>query len=487
MARNDVSFDAPLPLPRASLKMPCFAPHLSLTRSTKNALNTGAGWSNSVLRPSRSPPPLRVLNRSPRRQSLSPAAIRQREIHSRSRSSSRSARPSTRGMLRSPARTGGLPPQNAESKSSTNPRPIQVLPREFPPASPAPANRSQEWPQREFPSAVAALSTPQRSRGSAQTALSSLVESSLSSGLKDQVTTTLRRQWGSPSTPRRQPRSQPQPMSTRSTPARRRSWESARVMPEAPVSCARKDCEPDRKVWVERKTTMEGDRLEGGIVGARKPVVEYMPRFEGSVDESGDKAASVFPSVSAERGMRTRAWGERTRTMERASEGIHRDEVEDNAGRGGFAADTETLQGDSLPAMAVTPADNWDPTSDSLLPAGKLNGWASTQEDDEAWLEDIDKTSTSEIGSHKTCSTQWSEMESQFSGVESQHSGNSYAGEEASAISGECRVCFSLFFLVGILCRTSTVGLIRPAWKRRDLSFRLQCCFHQVLEFGKDV
>lgn len=242
-------------------------------------------------------------------------------------------------------------------------------------------------------------------------------------------------------------------------------------MPDASVSRARKDCEPDRKVWGERNTMVEGDRLQGGIVGARKPAGEYMPRFERSVDESGEKAASVSPSVSAERGMRTRAWGGRTCGFERANEERHRDELEDNAGRGG--ADIETLPGDSLPVMTVKPANNWDPTSDSMLPAGKLNGWANTQEEDEAWLEDIDKTSTSEIGSHKTCSTQWSEMESQFSGVESQHSGNSYAGEEASAISGECRKCFPLFSLSKLDCRRDNTSLEAPRFLLPSVQRRL--------------
>lgn len=213
--------------------------------------------------------------------------------------------------------------------------------------------------------------------------------------------------------------------------------------PEASVSCERKDRELDRKVWGERKTMIERDRLHGGIVGARKPFGEYMPRFGRSADESGEKAASISPSESTERGGRARIWVEPTRTMEKASGERHRDEV-DSAGRGD-AADIETLPSDILSVMAAKPADKWDPMSDSLLPTGKLNGWVNTQEDDEEWLEDIDKTSTSELGSQKTCSTQWSEMESQFSGVESQHSGNSYPGEEASAISGECRVCFPLY------------------------------------------
>lgn len=216
-------------------------------------------------------------------------------------------------------------------------------------------------------------------------------------------------------------------------------------MPEGPVSpFARKCCEPGRKVAGEKKlAVMDRDRLQGGIIGARKPPGERMLRFERSVYEGGEKAASASPSTSAGHGMRIRAWREATRVMEMENEKMHSDEVMESEDRGGVVADTEPLREHSSPAMAATPADDWDPTSNSLLPAGKLYGWANTQEDDEEWLEDVDKTSTSEIGSHKTCSTQWSEMESQFSGAESQRSGNSYAGEETSAISGECLRYFS--------------------------------------------
>eukprot|EP00903_Cladosiphon_okamuranus_P019245 g17696.t1 len=120
-------------------------------------------------------------------------------------------------------------------------------------------------------------------------------------------------------------------------------------------------------------------------------------------------------------------WREGEFTTEEGKDKRRRNELEDSTSRGDESANAALLPGACLPAMTAKPAGDWDPASDSLLPTGKLNGWANSQ-DDEAWLEDLDKTPSSEIGSHKTCSTQWSEMESQLSG-------NSYAGEEGSVMS----------------------------------------------------
>lgn len=200
-----------------------------------------------------------------------------------------------------------------------------------------------------------------------------------------------------------------------------------------------------RRVLGEGKLTMDEEtrcsELEisstlGGVVDPTQAVGE---RLERRADERG---ASVSLRASGRVSTR-KAWGEGGLTMEEAEvEKLHI-ELEESAARGNVDAGAEMLPDDRLPAMTAKPADNWDPATDSRLPAGKLNGWANTQEDED-WLEDSDKTPSSEIGSHKTCSTQWSEMESQLSGVESQLSGNSYAGEKGSVKSGECRLVVSL-------------------------------------------
>lgn len=179
--------------------------------------------------------------------------------------------------------------------------------------------------------------------------------------------------------------------------------------------------------------------LRDGSLG----IYEEMRRneLESSATQSGRWAeervtkASSVSSRASDRVSTRKVWGEGE--LEEEKEQGLRDELEKGAAREVFGAGAEILADDCLPAMTAKPADDWDPALDSVLPAGKLNGWAKTQEDED-WLEDFDKTPSSEIGSHKTCSTQWSEMESQFSGMECQLSGNSFAGEEGSVMSGEC-------------------------------------------------
>lgn len=183
---------------------------------------------------------------------------------------------------------------------------------------------------------------------------------------------------------------------------------------------------------LERRTNL------GGVVDAKRAVGERLGRW---ADERGAKVSSV--SLCATDRVSTRnTWGEGELAMEEVQKERLRTEQEESAGAG-----AEMLPDDCLPTMTAKPGDDWDPASDSLLPAGKLNGWANTQEDED-WLEDFDKTPSSEIGSHKTCSTQWSEMESQLSGVESQLSGNSCPGEEGSVMSGELRCCYPFRWLV---------------------------------------
>ena len=75
----------------------------------------------------------------------------------------------------------------------------------------------------------------------------------------------------------------------------------------------------------------------------------------------------------------------------------------------------------------------------SRLPSGKLNGWARSEDDhdDDEDFKRLEYSRSSEAGSdERTCSTQWSEMESQFSWG----SMKSYAGEDGSLVGGKrCR------------------------------------------------
>lgn len=75
----------------------------------------------------------------------------------------------------------------------------------------------------------------------------------------------------------------------------------------------------------------------------------------------------------------------------------------------------------------------------SRLPSGKLNGWARSEDDhydddDDDDFKRLEYPRSSEAGSdERTCSTQWSEMESQFSWG----SMKSYAGEDGSLVGGK--------------------------------------------------
>ena len=213
-------------------------------------------------------------------------------------------------------------------------------------------------------------------------------------------------------------------------------------------SCLSNGGESERRnVWGEGKLTMEEEtrcnELEssaalGCVVDAKRAVGERLERW---AQERGANTslASTIPSDTVQT---RKTWLQGEFTMDEGKEERLRNQLGGSAAQGVVRAGADTLPDACLPAMTAKPADDWEPASDSLLPTGKLNGWANTQEDED-WLEDFDKTPSSEIGSHKTCSTQWSEMESQFSGVESQLSGNSYAGEEGNVMSGECCLFFA--------------------------------------------
>lgn len=207
--------------------------------------------------------------------------------------------------------------------------------------------------------------------------------------------------------------------------------------------CASNGGEPGReKAWREGKVTMDEERscnnhedgaVQGIVVGQKKPLGESTPRAKLPGDERGAKTSSVSRCVGNGGGTRRRAWGEGKLTEEEEHEESRRNEMEESAARRGNGVGEGELRDDRLSALTAKPADDWNSMSDSLPPAGKLNGWANTQ-DDEDWLEDFDKTPTSEPGSHKTCSTQWSEL--------SGGSGNSYAVDESSAMSGELAPVF---------------------------------------------
>lgn len=181
---------------------------------------------------------------------------------------------------------------------------------------------------------------------------------------------------------------------------------------------------------------IEGGAFRGEVGGQQKLLSAGSPRAELRGCEREAKPDSI--SLCMSNGSRTRSvWEEVKLSMEEEHEASRRNEMEESAARRGTDVGEEELRDENLSILA--PADDWDPMSSSLPPAGKLNGWANTQ-DDEDWLEDFDKTPTSEPGSQKTCSTQWSEMESHSSGMESQllgASGNSYVVDESNAMSGE--------------------------------------------------
>lgn len=185
------------------------------------------------------------------------------------------------------------------------------------------------------------------------------------------------------------------------------------------------------------------DKLEYGafraIIGKKNPLGDSTPKVKSLGDEQEAKAVSISLCMSEGGRTRSRVWGQGKLTMEEEHGARRRDELEESAVRRGTDAGEEELRAKNLSILTEKPADDSNPMSDSLPPAGKLNGWANMQ-DDEDWLEDFDKTPTSEPGSHKTCSTQWSEMESHSSGMGSRlsgASGNSRIVDESSATSGE--------------------------------------------------
>lgn len=197
---------------------------------------------------------------------------------------------------------------------------------------------------------------------------------------------------------------------------------------------------------------MEDDAFPGGAVSERKQLGKSTPRAKLPGEKREAKAASISPCESNGDEPRSKVWGEGTLTIEEKHEARCGNELEESAVHRSTDVDEQEVLDRSLSALTAKRADDCYPMSNSLTPAGKLNGWANTH-DDEDWLEDFDKTPTSEPGSHKTCSTQWSEMESHSSGMESQlsgASGNSYGLDESSAMSSEY-CTFLLFCRVGRL------------------------------------
>ncbi|CAN0234528.1 unnamed protein product, partial [Ectocarpus sp. 4 AP-2014] len=350
-----------------------------------------------------------------------------------------------------------------------------------------------ESPRSGFPSAVATLSTPQRMRrkSHAQPATSFSVEDTLllaSSGLSASASGTApatpQRRWeASPSTPRNWPTMTSSASNTPSSRHRRiRQWDSTPrrgvVGAGGPAAGTRHGGEPGRRQsWGERKQTEEEEERHGGGVSG----------FSGRVPGEGAAARGYFGAKQEQRlgvGVRRagrgrgrasapstesspssgvvlrRSWEERKFSTkdeeeeeEEEEEGKRRSSREKDDGvarpRGvaGFGVGVSTAgepppppppdggSPPSTPLSAKPPGCDWD----SPVPAaGGLDGRRSSAtraEEEDRCLEDfLEKSPPSEPGSHKTCSTQWSEMESQ-----SQGSGNSYAGSttSSSAMSGE--------------------------------------------------
>lgn len=151
-----------------------------------------------------------------------------------------------------------------------------------------------------------------------------------------------------------------------------------------------------------------------------------------------DVGASRSPSLS-----RADAWsqlweGEGSAKEEEEEEGVEAEEKEEGEEGGGEEEGKGEAGGVGREEASQ---QRW---MGSRLPSGKLNGWARSEGDyDDDGDDEVDDFKrleyprSSEAGSdERTCSTQWSEMESQFSWG----SMKSYAGEEGSLVGGKrCR------------------------------------------------
>ncbi|CBJ28301.1 expressed unknown protein [Ectocarpus siliculosus] len=297
------------------------------------------------------------------------------------------------------------------------------------------------------------------------------------SGTSPAPATPQRRWEASPSTPRNWPTMTSSASNTPSSRHRRiRQWDSTQlrgvVGAGGPAAGKRYGGEPGRsQSWGERKETeAEEERHGGGVsgfggwsgrvpgegaaarvyVGAKleQPLGVGVRRAGGGRGRASAPLTESSPSsgVVLRRSWEERKFSTKDEDEEEEEEGKRRTSREKDEGvarpRGvasfGVGVSTEGEppppppdggSPPSTPLSAKPPGCDWD----SPVPAaGGLDGRrsrATRAEEEDRWLEDfLEKSPPSEPGSHKTCSTQWSEMESQ-----SQGSGNSYAGSTTSS------------------------------------------------------
>ncbi|CAM9975612.1 unnamed protein product [Ectocarpus sp. 13 AM-2016] len=301
-----------------------------------------------------------------------------------------------------------------------------------------------------------------------------LASSALAASASGTAPATPQRRWeASPSTPRNWPIMTSSASNTPSSRHRHiRQWDSTPrrgvVGAGGPAAGEKHGGEPGRRQsWGERKQTeAEEERHGGGVSGfsGRVPgegaaargyvrAKKEQPLGAGVRRAGGGRGRANAPLTgSSPRSgvVLRRSWEERKSSTrdeeEEEEEGKRRSSREKDDGvarpRGvaGFGVRVSTAgeppppppyggSPPSTPLSAKPPGCDWD---SSVPAAGGLDGRRSSAtraEEEDRWPQDfLEKSPPSEPGSHKTCSTQWSEMESQ-----SQGSGNSYAGSTTSS------------------------------------------------------
>lgn len=293
-------------------------------------------------------------------------------------------------------------------------------PRVFPLPPPVNVNMNvPDFSSPRFPSAVAALSTPQRARRLSHLTASPSSEKRF--GLEPPA--PMMPGW---STPRRESLARGLSGSV-PTPERRsssRSWmspERGRVSSHFP--CVRRD-----------------DKGEEGWETAGKTEQQEEEEKEKFWDEEGVAEGGGVAAGGAKGPGNVMAWARVDDALKQR--------------RRSHSSHSQSSQSSQLSQPRSQ--------SQSQLPRGKLNGWAGSDggRHDEPWMmEVVGKSPTSEPGSCITYSTQWSEMESQVSGGSG--SVKSCAGGEAGG-AGTCvrwlylerRPCFwvSAAVLCGTIC-----------------------------------
>ncbi|CAB1111301.1 unnamed protein product [Ectocarpus sp. CCAP 1310/34] len=469
--------------PRSHHASSTFLSGRSSERSGRPAAQSSLSFRPSA-RSSRCPQRSGLLDRHPGVRHLSPAAVHDRAgaAEARPRSASGSSpllltrteivRPTSRAQGRASSTPSPRPPSEGTSAAAAAAA-VATSPTASPPnGEQAVLQRvsAPESPRSGFPSAVATLSTPQRMRRKsyAQRATSFSVEDTLllaSSGLaasgSGTAPATPQRRWeASPSTPRNWPI---MTSSAGNTPSRRhrriRQRDSSPrrgvVGAGGPAAANRHGGEPGRRQsWGEQKQTEAEEEIHGGGVSGfsgrvpgegaaargyvrtkqEQPLGVGVRRAGGGRGRASAPLTESSPSggVVLRRSWEERKYSTRDDEEEQEEKGKRRSSREKDDGvarlRGVAGFDVGVSTAGEPPPPPPPPGCDWD----SPVPAaGGLDGRRSsaTRAEEDRWPEDfLEKSPPSEPGSHKTCSTQWSEMDSQ-----SQGSGNSYAGSTNSS------------------------------------------------------